>query len=172
MPEERRPVHIVEYAPYYSVTASGEVWSTHRGGRRLRTSRNARYFSVGLSANGVQQSCMVHVLVAHAWLGTPPAVGLTVNHKDGNKHNNHATNLEWCTPLENTQHAIATGLTPERLGDTNPNARWTPEQVAYIRSFPYKHGLFSKLARELGTVPCSIRYAYYWWGGRPRPYKR
>jgi|688.fasta_scaffold508694_2 hypothetical protein len=33
-----------------------------------------------------------------------------VNHNDGNKLNNHATNLEWATRSENMKHCYKTGL--------------------------------------------------------------
>ena len=48
----------------------------------------------------------VHRLVARFFIGMPPETGekWTVNHIDGNKLNNHYTNLEWVTYKENIRH--------------------------------------------------------------------
>lgn len=56
-----------------------------------------------------------HHLVCLAFHGIPPDGGYRyeVNHKDGNKHNNHPSNLEWTTRGENLTHAYATGLRKE-----------------------------------------------------------
>lgn len=49
---------------------------------------------------------MVHQLVANAWIiRNQDIVHPVVNHKDGNKLNNIAANLEWVTRSENNRHA-------------------------------------------------------------------
>lgn len=56
----------------------------------------------------------VHRLVASAYCaGYAPH--LTVNHRDGNKLNNHYSNLEWVTREENMRHANTTGLIKKTL---------------------------------------------------------
>lgn len=46
---------------------------------------------------------LVHRLVADAFIPNPEGKS-TVNHKDENKENNCADNLEWMTFAENTQY--------------------------------------------------------------------
>lgn len=72
------------------------------------------YFVVKLSGrNGGQ--ILLHRLVASVWCDKPDGAN-QVNHKDGNKGNNSAENLEWVTASENMQHGIETGLYDELGG--------------------------------------------------------
>ena len=65
-----------------------------------------------------------------------------VNHIDGNKHNNHYTNLEWCTNKENSDHAWSTGLKSletHARGEKSGQSKLTEDDVYYIRDTVYTH---------------------------------
>ena len=54
---------------------------------------------------------LVHRLIAEIFVYNPdPSNKNVVNHIDGNKKNNHASNLEWVSYSENNLHAYKTGL--------------------------------------------------------------
>lgn len=57
-----------------------------------------------------------------------------VNHKDGNKANNHASNLEWCTVSYNTQHSFDNGLQIGIKGAENAGAKLDEFQIRVIKS--------------------------------------
>lgn len=68
------------------------------------------YAVVGLTdVHGNRKDFRVHRLVAQMFIPLVNGKHL-VNHIDGIKDNNVLDNLEWCTPKENTQHAIAAGM--------------------------------------------------------------
>lgn len=102
--------------PGYSVTRDGRVYS-HRFSIFLSIhghGRNQEYRSVSLCKDGKQKTHLLHRLVAAAFvpnLNHKP----DINHKDTNKSNNYADNLEWCTNDENIQHAIENGLPWSKL---------------------------------------------------------
>lgn len=57
----------------------------------------------------------VHRIIAEVFVDNPnPDEYKIVNHKDGDKSNNHANNLEWCNQRMNIKHAHKTGLTKNK----------------------------------------------------------
>jgi hypothetical protein len=61
------------------------------------------------NVNGQAKTVKVHRIVAQAFHENPLNYP-EVNHKDANKRNNYAYNLEWCTGLQNSRHAAENGL--------------------------------------------------------------
>lgn len=58
---------------------------------------------------GSARTVKLHRLVAQAFHPNP-FYWPEVNHLDANKQNNNASNLEWCTGLQNSKHASENGL--------------------------------------------------------------
>ncbi|MEH0155671.1 NUMOD4 domain-containing protein [Limibacter armeniacum] len=55
------------------------------------------YLSIDCKINGTKKSFYVHRLVAQHFLEKPSKNANIVIHKDGDKSNNHLSNLEWCS---------------------------------------------------------------------------
>lgn len=87
----------------YIITDSGKVFNRKRGTELKQHLNSKGYARVYLWYGTQDKPIAVHRLVAIAFLRKP--VGRDeVNHKDGVKLNNHVSNLEWCTRLENIRH--------------------------------------------------------------------
>lgn len=94
----------------YFVTDEGEIINAR--GRILRPHLNQKtgYFQLGLRFEpGRAKCCRVHRLVAKAFVPNPAGL-CEVNHIDGNKQNNRASNLEWTDKSRNAIHAYRLGL--------------------------------------------------------------
>jgi hypothetical protein len=102
------------------------------------------YPQITLSKNGRKHTFLIHRLVAMAFVKNPNKYK-EVNHKDGNKLNNKASNLEWVTRSENLIHAIKLGLKvmPKYTRNTHPNAKLKVNDIDLLRAqrisgFTYK----------------------------------
>lgn len=136
MEEVWRPV--VGYEGLYEVSNVGRL--RNLGRRRVPRIRGhfieGGYPQVVLYRKGQARTDKVHRIVAAAFIGPRP-VAHQVNHIDGVKTNNAATNLEYVTPLQNIRHAQALGLLhtdPQKVrGERNGKARLTEAAVREIR---------------------------------------
>ncbi len=98
------------YENRYSVTEDGKVYS-HLNGKWLKPGiNNSGYFIYNLTPVQIkpQKTFTAHKLVAIAYLGL--SENDIINHKDGDKQNNHYSNLEKITQKENVLHSLRTGL--------------------------------------------------------------
>ena len=96
--------------PDYEVSNTGRVWSHHGRGRWLRPApTRGGYLCVSLHRDGEGNTLSIHRLVAVEWVQNPHNYP-HVNHMDGDKTNNHYTNLEWVTHQQKIDHACDTGL--------------------------------------------------------------
>ena len=59
---------------------------------------------------------LVHRAVAATFFGQPENLEIQVNHKDSDRGNNHANNLEYVTAAQNQQHALQRGSGRQRCG--------------------------------------------------------
>lgn len=93
----------IEEFPNYQVSKSGEVKNV-KTGRILKPATSANgYYIVSLSDKEKRKTALVHRLVATAFIPNP-LNGNIVNHLNGNKKDNHVSNLEWADQLENMNH--------------------------------------------------------------------
>ena len=121
---------ITGYEDSYEISNQGKIRSKTRtrvvnnchGGRSERSDKGKvmvphdngnGYLYITLMNDGKKKNFYVHRLVAEAFCEKEDRKDV-VNHKDGNKKNNRAENLEWCTQKENVEYAVDEMMKPKR----------------------------------------------------------
>lgn len=119
---------------------------------------------IGFISGKYRQICcsgrnmVIHRLVYYLYVENIP-FGYEINHIDGNKLNNHYTNLEAITASENMKHAFRIGLNYKRFGEKNINSKLLDKEALEVRekyaTGNYSHG---QLAKEYGLTKTGISY--------------
>jgi len=101
------------------VTSSeNRTWFTK--GRFLKQYKNNRgYLQVKIQIDGKWTTKSVHQLVAQTFIQNPNNM-LEVNHKDCDRTNNNAGNLNWCTHQENIAYRDKLGHTARNNAPKSP----------------------------------------------------
>lgn len=113
---------IVGY-PYYIVSNYGRVKNKHGRILKPRLQNSGYYFYSLYDGRGRnhQKQITVHRLVMITFNGDSK---LDINHVDGNKFNNHISNLEYITHSDNLKHAFKTGIHPGKKGYKYQKPMW------------------------------------------------
>ncbi len=123
---------VVEEFPTYEVSSWGRI---RRGAKFRKPMLNpvSGYMEVLFCVHYKKTMRRWHRVVAVAFIGIP--AGKEVNHKDGNRTNNHLDNLEVVTRSENNLHKFRVlGNTWDHHGIKNPAAKLSESEVMEIRS--------------------------------------
>lgn len=122
--EEETWKDIKNYEELYQISNYGRVKSFYKNGnfKILKGAIKKGYHQVALAKNKKIIYKNVHRLVAETFIPNTENKP-QVNHIDGNKLNNKANNLEWCTGSENMIHAYKHGLEKPLYAKENPRAK-------------------------------------------------
>lgn len=97
----------------------------------------------------------IHRIVAKTFLEQPEGA-TQVNHKDGNKANNAAENLEWVTPSNNILHAHRAGLMRKRTENGDIVMLMESEVVDCYTSVKFKKEKINDVAKRMSKSRTTI----------------
>lgn len=130
---------IPDWPTFYCVGSDGTCWGRMQAAKRSLTGpwyqkkttlSTTCYPTVRLMRDGKSHLCMVHRLVARAFVGPCPK-GQECRHIDGNRGNAAANNLCYGTRADNMADAKAHGTAP--IGSRHGMSRLTESDVVEIR---------------------------------------
>lgn len=123
------------YEDYFMISSDGRLFSKRTNKELKRHIHKNGYVHVATKIGGRSGKTIcfkLHRLVAEMFIPNPNNLPF-VNHKDGVKHNNNVSNLEWVNASINTKHAYDLGLIKPIKGFDNSQSKLTKENIEYIK---------------------------------------
>lgn len=146
---------VEEYEGLYSVTDTGLLISHHRDRPLILRPGVGRdgYLRAVLHKKATRVTVYPHRLIAAAFVPNPRNKP-QVNHINGDKADNRASNLEWCTSAENIHHGYATGLC--KSGEAHGLSKLTKRDVLTIRKEAASGVMQKDIAARFGVAAMTI----------------
>lgn len=156
------------YEGFYEVSNLGRVRSVPRDVERYGHMMHLRgkvlanrvgkagYLSIHLMREAIFDWRSIHRLVAEAFVKNEYGKGF-VNHKDGNKGNNAADNLEWVTRSENALHM--TRVLKKSCGERHAKSKLTDDDVIEMRLLRFYGARYSDMVPIYGVTHPTVRMA-------------
>lgn len=153
-----RNAKLNDYLPFpckhlYTIYEDGRIHNDTNGKwiRGTSIDNHNRYVKIHLGTDEAGKFLPLHRLVAQIFIPNPNNYP-QVNHIDGNRYNNAASNLEWCTAKQNIRHCWDTGLHKRQHGKMIGTSKLTGEEAKWVYSF-----------RDSGLTPKQFvnRYRFY-----------
>lgn len=132
----------------YLVCETGKVY---RNGTEKKCSiTNKGYRAIDMWVNGKRFKYNLHRVIAETYVPNPDNKPC-VNHIDGNKLNNHYTNLEWVSWKENMNHKLY--ILNIDIGEKHPNSKLPNKIVSYIKKCKIKNVIppYERISKSYGV---------------------
>lgn len=138
-------MEIVNGKEYRKITLRGRTKLIAKDGSAINPYRRRQEATIYLNSDGYPcfgGGVPVHMYVARAWVDGY-FEGAEINHKDFNRMNYHADNLEWVTHKENLEYTYKYNhdvVCKSKQGVKNGRATFTEDEVREIRTL-YARGM-------------------------------
>lgn len=168
---------IAGFEGYYEVSTHGRVRRLSRasgairrihphrnyGPKQLKLVENTGYLYVCLWAPPKVGRRSVHSLVLETFVGPRPD-GYYGCHKDGDRANNHVSNLKWATPTENQADRVKHGR--DQCGEKNGSHKFSDRVVDAVRKARAQTGAtYKQLGRQFNMC---AQHAHFICTGKTR----